>query len=137
MMESWRWFGPLDRITLPEIMQTGASGIVTALHDIPYGEVWPEQAIAARSAEIAATGRLQWVVVESLPVDERIKRGEGDLSVDARTAGWLAFLKIGQLLCEVCNATKVGACMVKHQHLPCQNEEARGKRRVLCVEPGR
>ena len=80
MMESWRWFGPLDTITLPEIMQTGASGIVTALHDIPYGEVWPEQAIAARSAEIAATGRLQWVVVESLPVDERIKRGEGDLS---------------------------------------------------------
>ena len=80
MMESWRWFGPLDRITLPEIMQTGASGIVTALHDIPYGEVWPEPAIAARSAEIAATGRLQWVVVESLPVDERIKRGEGDLS---------------------------------------------------------
>jgi mannonate dehydratase len=80
MMESWRWFGPLDSITLPEIMQTGASGIVTALHEIPYGEVWPEQAIAARSAEIAATGRLQWVVVESLPVDERIKRGEGDLS---------------------------------------------------------
>ena len=80
MMEAWRWFGPLDRITLPEIMQTGASGIVTALHDIPYGEVWPAQAIAMRSAEIAATGRLKWVVVESLPVDERIKRGEGDLS---------------------------------------------------------
>lgn len=80
MMEAWRWFGPLDGITLPEIMQTGASGIVTALHDIPYGEVWPTQAIATRSAEIAATGRLKWVVVESLPVDERIKRGEGDLS---------------------------------------------------------
>ncbi len=81
MMESWRWFGPLDEITLPEIMQTGASGIVTALHNIPYGEVWPEQAIAERSAEIAATGRLKWLVVESLPVDERIKRGEGDLSL--------------------------------------------------------
>ena len=80
MIESWRWFGPLDRITMSEIMQTGASGIVTALHDIPYGEVWPEQAIAARGAEIAASGRLQWVAVESLPVDERIKRGEGDLS---------------------------------------------------------
>jgi mannonate dehydratase len=80
MKESWRWFGPLDKISLPEIVQTGASGIVTALHEIPYGEVWPREVIAARNAEIAATGGLQWAVVESLPVDERIKRGEGDLS---------------------------------------------------------
>ena len=80
MRESWRWFGPLDKISLPEIVQTGASGIVTALHEIPYGEVWPREVIAARSAQIAAVGGLQWAVVESLPVDERIKRGEGDLS---------------------------------------------------------
>ena len=80
MIESWRWFGPLDRIALPEIAQTGATGIVTALHEIPYGEVWPRETIAARKGQIEAEG-FAWVVVESLPVHERIKRGEGDLSV--------------------------------------------------------
>lgn len=79
MIESWRWYGPYDKITLPEIAQTGASGIVTALHEIPYGEVWPTDLIAARKAEIEAAG-FRWVVVESLPIHERIKRGEGDLS---------------------------------------------------------
>jgi mannonate dehydratase len=79
MIESWRWFGDLDRITLPEVAQTGASGIVTALHDIPYGEVWPREAIAARHATLQAHGFV-WSAVESLPVHERIKRGEGDLA---------------------------------------------------------
>ncbi|WP_103256507.1 mannonate dehydratase [Tabrizicola aquatica] len=79
MIESWRWYGPFDKITLPEIAQTGATGIVTALHEIPYGEVWPTDRIAARKAEIQAAG-FDWVVVESLPIHERIKRGEGDLS---------------------------------------------------------
>lgn len=79
MIESWRWFGPFDKITLPEIAQTGASGIVHALHEIPYGEVWPQAAIAARKAEIEGAG-FDWVVVESLPVHERIKRGDGDLA---------------------------------------------------------
>lgn len=79
MIESWRWYGPFDRITLPQIAQTGASGIVTALHEIPYGEVWPQDVIAARNAEIKAAG-FDWVVVESLPIHERIKRGDGDLS---------------------------------------------------------
>jgi mannonate dehydratase len=78
MIESWRWYGPFDKITLPEIAQTGASGIVTALHEIPYGEVWPLELIAARKAEIEAAG-FRWVVAESLPIHERIKRGEGDL----------------------------------------------------------
>ena len=78
MKESWRWYGPLDRISLPEILQTGASGIVTALHEIPYGEIWSRDAIASRNAEIKAAG-FDWVVVESLPIHERIKRGEGDL----------------------------------------------------------
>ena len=80
MIESWRWFGPLDKITLPEITQTGASGIVTALHDIPYGEIWPVEAIATRQKMIADTGLLDWMVVESLPIHERIKRGDGDLT---------------------------------------------------------
>ena len=81
MLESWRWYGPLDRIGLHEISQTGARGIVTALHEISYGEVWTRQAIAARKELIAASGLdLSWQVVESLPVHERIKRGEGDLA---------------------------------------------------------
>jgi len=79
MIESWRWYGDLDQITLPEIAQTGATGIVTALHEIPYGEVWPKADIAARKARIEAAG-FRWVVVESLPIHERIKRGEGDLA---------------------------------------------------------
>jgi len=81
MLESWRWYGPLDRIGLDEIAQTGARGIVTALHEIPYGEIWSRQAIAARKAMIAASGLdLSWQVVESLPVHEHIKRGDGDLT---------------------------------------------------------
>lgn len=78
LRETWRWYGQFDRLTLPEIRQTGAVGIVTALHEIPYGEVWPRDTIAARKAEIEAAG-FTWDVVESLPVHERIKRGDGDL----------------------------------------------------------
>jgi mannonate dehydratase len=79
MEETWRWFGPLDDIRLEEIRQTGAGGIVTALHEIPYGKVWPEEAIRQRQAMIAAAG-LRWSVVESLPVHEDVKRGTGDLA---------------------------------------------------------
>lgn len=80
MKESWRWFGPLDRITLPEIAQTGARGIVNSLHEIPYGEVWSREAIAARRALIeAAPGGLHWAVVESVQVHDAIKKGEGPL----------------------------------------------------------
>ena len=79
MKESWRWYGPLDRIDLSEIAQTGAGGIVTALHEIPYGEVWTREAIASRKAAVTKAG-LDWTVVESLPIHERIKRNDGDLS---------------------------------------------------------
>ena len=82
MEQSWRWFGPDDVVTLPAIRQAGASGVVTALHQIPYGEVWSVAAIQERKAVIAADPSLglRWNVVESLPVHERIKLGEGDLS---------------------------------------------------------
>lgn len=79
MIEGWRWYGPgLDRIGLDEIAQTGASGIVHALHEIPYGEVWPRAAIAARRAMIETAG-FDWLVVESLPIHESIKRGDAGL----------------------------------------------------------
>ncbi|PAW66315.1 MAG: mannonate dehydratase [Opitutia bacterium Tous-C1TDCM] len=74
-----RWFGPADTVTLAEIRQTGATGVYSALHDIPAGEVWPAAAIAARKAEIEAAG-LAWVAVESVPVSEAIKTRTGDFA---------------------------------------------------------
>ena len=79
MIESWRWYGEFDSILLSDVAQTGARGIVTALHDIPYGEVWSQDAIAARKREIVDAG-FEWLVVESLPVHEAIKKGEGNLT---------------------------------------------------------
>src|ERR1700722_74360 len=81
MEQTWRWFGPDDAIGLKEIRQTGATGIVTALHHIPYGVVWSPDEIATRKAMIASDPALglRWSVVESLPVAEAIKQGNGDL----------------------------------------------------------
>ena len=86
MKETWRWYGPLDKIDLAEIRQTGAEGIVTALHEIPYGQVWKRQVISERNNKIKAAG-FKWEVVESLPLHEDIKRGSGDLSTSFPITG--------------------------------------------------
>ena len=77
MQETWRWFGPGDTITLRQIRQAGATGIVTSLHEIPTGEVWPLSVIQSRKAEIEAAG-MNWSVVESVPLHNDIKTRTGD-----------------------------------------------------------
>lgn len=82
MEQSWRWFGPDDVVPLHAIRQAGARAVVTALHQIPYGQLWTVQAIEERKAQIAADASLglYWNVVESLPLHERIKLGDGNLT---------------------------------------------------------
>lgn len=79
MQETWRWFGPEDTVELEQIVQAGASGIVTALDHIPTGEVWPRRDIAERKALLQAHN-LEWSVVESVPVHHNIKLRTGNYS---------------------------------------------------------
>ena len=74
MEKTWRWFGKKDKITLPMLRQIGVEGIVTALHDVPNGEIWTVEAINELKSYIESYG-LRWSVVESLPVCEAIKYG--------------------------------------------------------------
>ncbi|MFA9193043.1 mannonate dehydratase [Flavobacterium sp. FBOR7N2.3] len=77
MQHTMRWFGPTDAIALQDIRQCGVSGIVTALHQIPVGEIWTVEAIQERQELIKAAG-MEWTVIESLPVHEEIKRACGN-----------------------------------------------------------
>ena len=77
MEKTWRWFGKKDRITLAMLQQIGVEGIVTALHDVPLGEVWTREKIHDLKEYIESYG-MRWSVVESLPVVETIKYGGPD-----------------------------------------------------------
>lgn len=77
MIESWRWYGPSDPVTLRDIRQAGAAGIVTALHEVKCGELWTREAVAERARMVEGAG-MKWVVAESIAVHEDIKTRSGN-----------------------------------------------------------
>ncbi|AML51845.1 mannonate dehydratase [Falsihalocynthiibacter arcticus] len=94
MQETWRWFGPQDNISLQEIRQTGATGIVTALHDEAPGIAWTQAAIAERQGMIQSAD-MEWSVCESIPVPDSIKR-DGATAVAEIEAWKMSLARLGR-----------------------------------------
>ena len=112
MQQTWRWFGPHDRVSVDDMLQAGVQGVDTALHDIPPGEIWSPDAIATRQAQLAvmrdgSPSGLGSAVVESLPVSEAIKTQSGDWR--AHVAHWITSMR---------NLRKAGLRVICYNFMP-------------------